>query len=198
MIDFSHAKQYILNQLGSDLSKDFLYHDLSHTLDVTQAVVRYGKLAGLEEHELVLLKTAALYHDVGLIDSLEGHEERSIEIVKEVLPSFGYSSEDVEIIANIIAATKLPQSPKTKLEEFMCDADLDYLGRDDFFILASKLQLEWRRIGVKDIAFDEWIGFEKGFLKEHKYFTKEARELRDAGKQDNLEQLKNICKKSLK
>lgn len=197
MIDFSHAKQYILNQLGSDLSKDFLYHDLAHTLDVVQAVVNYGKMHGLEEHDLVLLKTAALYHDVGLIDTFDGHEDRSIEIVKEVLPGFGYSPEDVDIVANMISATKLPQSPKNILEQFLCDADLDYLGRDDFFILASKLQLEWRRLGVKDIAFDEWIGFEKGFLKSHKYFSKEAQELRDAGKQDNLEQLKNICKKNL-
>ncbi|NPD46595.1 MULTISPECIES: HD domain-containing protein [unclassified Lentimicrobium] len=197
MIDFSRAKQYILNELGSDLSKDFLYHDLAHTLDVVQAAVNYGKMHGLAEHELTLLKTAALYHDVGLIDVFDGHEDRSIEIVRKVLPGFGYSSEDVEMVANMIQATKLPQSPKTVLEEFLCDADLDYLGRDDFFILASKLQLEWRRLGVKDIAFDEWIGFEKGFLKSHQYFSREARELRDAGKLDNLEQLKNICKKNL-
>lgn len=197
MIDFSRAKQYILNELGSDLSKDFLYHDLAHTLDVVQAVVRYGKMYGLGEHELILLKTAALYHDVGLIDTFDGHEGRSIEIAREVLPGFGYSPDDLEIVVNMIKATQLPQSPQTVLEEFLCDADLDYLGRDDFFILASKLQLEWRRLGVKDIAFDEWIGFEKGFLKSHQYFSKEARALRDAGKEDNLEQLKNICKKSL-
>ena len=104
-------------------------------------------------------------------------------------------SEGTKIIGDIILASQVPQNPKSKLEELLCDADLDYLGRDDFFILAAKLQLEWRRLKVKDIPFDEWLLFEKGFLAEHKYFTKQARELRDKGKQDNLDQIKNICKK---
>lgn len=197
MIDFPKAKQYIINRLGSGLSKDFLYHDLNHTLDVFQSASRLGKMAKLNDHDLMLVKTAALYHDVGLIDTFDGHEDRSIEIVKEVLPAFGYSNDDIIAISSMIEATKLPQSPSNLLEEIICDADLDYLGRDDFFILASKLQLEWRRLEVKDISFDEWIGFEKGFLKSHKYFTKEAQELRNEGKQSNLDQLKNICKKAL-
>lgn len=195
MIDFPKAKQYIINLLESDLSKGFLYHDLAHTLDVFKSAIRLGELAGLEKNDLVLLKTAALYHDVGLIYSTEGHEKKGVEVIKEVLPDFGYGSKDIEIISGLILATQIPQNPKSELEELLCDADLDYLGRDDFFILAAKLQLEWRRLKVKDISFDEWLLFEKGFLAQHKYFTKQARALRDEGKKDNLNQIKNICKK---
>jgi len=194
MIDFPKAKQYIINLLESDLSKGFLYHDLAHTLDVFKSASRLGELAGLNKYDLVLLKTGALYHDVGLIYTTFGHEQKGVEVVNEVLPSFGYSAQDIGIIASSILATQIPQNPTNKLEELLCDADLDYLGRDDFFILAAKLQLEWRRLKVKDISFDEWLFFEKGFLAQHKYFTPQARELRDVGKQDNLDQIKNICK----
>jgi predicted metal-dependent HD superfamily phosphohydrolase len=194
MVDFSKAKQYVVNLLESDLSKGFLYHDLNHTLDVYRSASELGKSAQLSEQEQMILETAALYHDVGLIFTMEGHEEKSIEIVQEKLPQFGYSESDIHSIIGLIQATRLPQNPQNYIEMLLCDADLDYLGRDDFFVLASKLQLEWRRLNFKDIPFDEWIAFEKEFLSNHSYFTKEAKAKRDSGKRDNLNQLKNICK----
>lgn len=196
MADFSKAKQYVVNLLKSDLSQGFIYHDIHHTLDVYRSASDLGKMAQLSENDQILLETAALYHDVGLIYEQDGHEEKSVEIAKNVLTGFGYSEEEIKKVAHMILATKLPQNPKNYLEMLLCDADLDYLGRDDFFVLAAKLQLEWRRLNVNDIRFDEWIAFEKDFLKKHQYFTKEARQKRDAMKQSNLEQLNNICKKA--
>ncbi len=193
MIDFQKAKQYIINLLGSDLSKDFIYHDLEHTLDVYQSASRFGQMAGLSEHELLLLQTAALYHDVGLIYAIDDHEDKGIEIINSVLPEFGYSKEEIDIIAQMIIATKLPQSPKNKLDELLCDADLDYLGRDDFFMTGSKLHLEWQRMKIMDVPFDEWISIQKSFLKSHGYFSSIAQEIRNGGKEANLRQLESIC-----
>ncbi len=193
MADFIKAKQYVVNLLESDLSKGFLYHDMNHTLDVYRSASELGKSAKLAEQDQILLETAALYHDVGFISDIEEHEEKSVEIVMQKLPEFGYSHKDIESIVGMIRATKIPQNPHNYLEMLLCDADLDYLGRDDFFVLAAKLQLEWRRLKFRDIPFDEWIAFEKNFLGNHKYFTKEAQAKRDMGKIDNLNQLKNIC-----
>lgn len=193
MANFQKAKQHIINLLGADLSKDFLYHDLSHTLDVYKSASHLGELCNISEEEMLLLQTAALYHDVGLIFSLEGHEEKGTEIVKEVLPDFEYTPKQIELINSMILSTALPQSPKTPLEELLCDADLDYLGRDDFFVLASRLHLEWNRMGVKKMPFQDWIIMEKHFLETHTYFSKQAQDLRCAGQQENLNQLKSIC-----
>ncbi len=194
MADFQKAKQYIINLLSSDLSSDFIYHDLNHTLDVYKSATQLGSLANLNDDELLLLQTAALYHDVGLIYTSEGHEEKGISIVREVLPDFSYSEEQISLIIKMIKSTELPQSPKSKLDELLCDADLDYLGRDDFFVLASKLHLEWSRMGINKMPFDQWIAIEKGFLETHQYFTPEAQKLRNKGQADNLVQLKNICR----
>lgn len=193
MIDFVKAKQYIFNLLGADLSDDFIYHDLAHTLDVYKSATKLANLSNINAHELVLLQTAALYHDAGLVDIIDDHEEKGVEIVNSVLPEYGYSKEDIDIISAMILSTKLPQSPKNHLEELLCDADLDYLGRDDFFMTGTKLHLEWQRMNIMNVPFDEWIAIQKSFLIAHQYFSDAARNLREEGKQNNLKQLESIC-----
>jgi len=193
MLDFVKAKQYILNLLGADLSDDFIYHDLAHTLDVYRAATHLANLSDIAGHDLVLLQTAALYHDVGLVEIIDKHEEKGVEIVNAVLPEYGYSKNDIDIISKMIMSTKLPQSPKTILAELLCDADLDYLGRDDFFMTGTKLHLEWKRMNIMNVPFDEWIAIQKSFLISHHYFSNAARVLREDGKQNNLKQLEGIC-----
>lgn len=193
MPDFQKAKQYAINLLSSELSSDFIYHNLDHTIDVYEAIIRFSKLEGVNDHELLLLKTAALYHDIGLIYGIHNHEESAVTMVKEILPRFNYSQKDIQAITKMIMATELPQSPNCLLEELLCDADLDYLGRDDFFMTSSKLHLEWKRMKVIDLPFEEWIKLEMSFLKSHSYFTPAAKKLRDKCKTDNLTQIENIC-----
>jgi len=196
MPDLQKAKQYAINYLGAELSKSFIYHNLSHTLDVYEAVIRLAKYQGVTDHELMLLKTAALYHDIGLVKGLDDHEKMSVRMVKEVLPGFNYSQEEIEAICGMIRATEIPQTPHCLLEELLCDADLDYLGRDDFFMTASKLHLEWKCMKVKVLSLKEWIQFEMSFLQSHSYFTQAAKDLRDTCKNDNLLELQNVCGES--
>ena len=61
------------------------------------------------------------------------------------LPQFDYSKEEIEKICELILVTKMPQKPKNKLEEIICDADLYYLGTDQFFVTADKLYKEFMR-----------------------------------------------------
>jgi len=198
MPNLQKAKQYAINFLDSELSSEYIYHNLTHTLDVYEAVIRFAKLENVTDHELLLLKTAALYHDIGLVVGLKDHEKMSVKVVKDVLPNYNYSQDDIQAICSMIIATEIPQAPKSLLEEILCDADLDYLGRDDFFLTASKLKLEWKRMEVSDLSLNDWIKFEESFLQSHTYFTQAAKGLRDRCKNDNLLQLKNICKKTIK
>ena len=50
-----------------------------------------------------------------------------VQISKEILPDYDYTQEQIEKIAELIMVTKLPPNPKNKLEEIMCDADLDFV-----------------------------------------------------------------------
>ena len=88
----------------------------------------------------------------------------------------------------MITATKIPQSPKTQLERIICDADLDYLGRDDFKDIAKTLFDELKvYMNVKDEKV--WNGIQLTFLKNHQYHTEYCRKRREAKKQKHLKEI---------
>ena len=91
-------------------------------------------------------------------------------------------------------ATKIPQSPKNNLEQIICDADLDYLGRDDYALNSNNLLQEIEL--TKKLNVKEWLQIQEKFLKAHAYFTPTSQQLRNKSKQLTLlniqKQLKNI------
>ncbi|WP_116787758.1 HD domain-containing protein [Flavobacterium psychrotrophum] len=180
--------EFILARLKNDLAPHLYYHSVNHTLDVYERAADLAKIEGIPDNEAALLLTAALYHDSGYLYQSAGHEEISCEIAQQTLPEFGYSQNDIEKICEIITATRLPQTPADKLGEIISDADLDYLGRDDFFELGDKLYLEMCA-GGNILTRSEWNDQQIAFLKAHTYFTKTAQQLRNQKKQENLNQL---------
>jgi uncharacterized protein len=193
--DFEKAKQYVLDKLKNELAPDLFYHSLEHTQDdVWPAAKRLGELAGVEAEDLLLLETAALYHDIGFVKQTFDHETASIHIAQEMMPRFGYSPIQIQRVKVIIMATKLPQSPQNFLGELMADADLDVLGRDDFFISTLKLRAELEAYG-RPTTLKEWYTTQLNFLESHTYFTTVANALRQDQKKKNIEGLKELLLK---
>jgi uncharacterized protein len=192
LIDFVGARDYIVERLARSLPADLYYHGVHHTVnDVLPAVRNYARLAGIDGDELLLLETAACYHDCGYLKQYQANEPIAVEMAAEALPGFGYSPAQIEIIGRIIMATRLPQKPETLLEQIICDADLDSLGRDDFFISSHRLRLERAAYGQPTNIL-EWYKMQLTFLKSHAYFTEVARDMRDAGKKKNIEEIKRL------
>lgn len=180
---------YMLDKLRNDLPKHLKYHTLEHTLDVYSRAEAIAKQEGLTGRMLELLLVAAVYHDAGYLYQRVQHEDRSCEIAREVLPGYGYNAEDIDEICRIIMATQLPQNPGSLAEQIICDADLDYLGRDDFFATGEKLYQEMLHAGV--IANEkEWDAIQVKFLENHRFFTPTSVALRSAKKEENLNTLK--------
>ena len=187
-MDSRAAREYILKRLKDELPEDRTYHSLSHTLDVYAVAVDIAECEGVEGESLQLLKTAALFHDCGFIYNPLHHEERGCELVRENLSQFGYDEEAIASICDLIMATKVPQSPKNKLEEILCDADLDYLGRSDFEQIGGRLFAEFRTDGVVENELD-WDELQVKFISQHRYFTKTNRESREDSKRLNLQKV---------
>ncbi|MDB5246232.1 MAG: hypothetical protein JWQ40_626 [Segetibacter sp.] len=190
MTSFEGIRKHVIDRLKKELSTDLTYHNVAHTLDVLEQVHEIALSEGIKDAEnLLLLQTAALYHDIGFITVYTGHEERSCEIVRHELPVFGYTEGQTETICNLIKATKVPQKPRNVLEQIMCDADLDYLGRDDFFNIGTGLYKEFR--DQKIVENDtEWNLLQIRFLEGHCYFTNTSKGRREAKKQKHLEVIK--------
>lgn len=188
--DYQGAIAFILKRLEEDLSPELTYHSLYHTRDdVIPATRRLGEWIGLSEQDIHLIEVAAAYHDAGFLVQYREHELAGVQVVQKYLPKFGFSEEAIRAISGMIMATRLPQSPKNLMEEILADADLDSLGRADFFERGNKLREE-RMLRGEHITDEGWYNEQIRFLRGHRYFTQAARTLRDEGKQKHLEILK--------
>ena len=187
------AEDFIIGELRKKLSVNLFYHGLHHTLDVTKAAMELAEQEGITDaRSLTLLKTAALYHDSGFLNIYQNHEEEGCKIAKAALPGFGYSIKEIEIICGIIMTTKIPQSAQTNLEKIICDADLDYLGRDDFEPIAETL---FRELKERNLISDlkAWNEVQINFFKSHEYWTNSAKKNRNDLKQKHLNDLIKIA-----
>src|SRR4051812_22125608 len=117
----NETKDFILQKLSKELPHHLIYHSVEHTKDVFAACQYLAEQEGIINEQLDLLLTAALFHDSGFIYRSKGHEESSCDIAKQYLPGFQYSADQINVICNMILATKIPQSPKNKLEQILCD-----------------------------------------------------------------------------
>ncbi len=185
------AIDHILHRLQAELPSHLHYHGHHHTLDVIKSASRIGSQLGISEKESRLLSVAAAYHDCGFLVTYSGHEAAGCEIARKVLPDFGFSSSDIEMITEMIMVTRVPQEPKTLLSEILCDADLDYLGREDFYTIGRQLFEEWLHVGI---VMDEktWNRIQVKFLSAHKYHTEYSRQHRTPVKEMHLAQLEAL------
>jgi len=184
--DFTTALNYAFSRLESELSPDLFYHSFSHTRDdVLVAARRFAKLSLVNDSDFQLLEVAAAFHDIGFLFQSTGHEKRGADLVREVLPGFGFTPQQIERIYHMIMATRLPQSPHNLLEELLTDADLDVLGREDFLVRNDLLRQEIARAG-KTFTDEQWYEAQLKFLEGHSYFSEAARRVRGEGKRKNI------------
>lgn len=190
LIRFHDLQETMLDMLENELPADLHYHNIKHTVDVVTEVELIGWAEGISDEDLLILKTAALFHDAGHIRSYTDHEFHSTVIAREMLPGFNYSAGQIERICDIILSTKLPPAPKDILEKIICDADLDYLGRSDYIPVSNALYQELKNRNLVD-SLPEWNKRQISFISGHQYFTSTARKLREINKQSQVERIRS-------
>ncbi len=154
-----------------------------------EAALNIAKEENIHGEDLSLLETAAAYHDCGFLRTYSRHEEVGCEIAEQILPRYGYSEDQIRRIKEMIMATKVPQSPGNHLAKVLCDADLDYLGGDDYDEISQKLYAELLENGF-ELDRHKWMRIQVKFLQEHHYWTAYSVKHRTPGKLKVLEQLK--------
>lgn len=186
---FNSIKQSIITRLEKDLDPRLGYHNVSHTLDVLEQTQRIAKKEGVSDpHVLLLLKTAAIFHDSGFLFMYKGHEEKSCEIASAYLKDI-FDEQDLKKIHGMIMATKIPQTPHNLFEQIISDADLDYLGRKDFEPISKSLYKEFITFNIipNDVVWDH---IQIKFFETHHYFTETAINKRNKEKLKHLAILK--------
>jgi len=161
------------------------YHNPEHIQDVYESALRIADAETVNAEGKDLIRVAALFHDAGFIHTVEQHEARGADMAASVMPAFGFTTEHISVVRQMILSTRVPQQPVSLLDRIICDADLDYLGRDDFYTTGGRLFRELLDTGV---VKDErgWNSLQKKFLEAHRYHTEFSRKNREPGKQARL------------
>jgi uncharacterized protein len=192
--DVKGAIAYARERMERGLSPELTYHNLAHTFEeVLPAALHLVKLHHLEDGEGDLVAVASAYHDIGMVIQGPEHEVIGVGIARSVLPRFGFSSEQIDTIAGMILATRPPQSPQTLLEEIVVDADLDVLGRVDFFSRSEDLRAELFAQG-RTVTQEDWLCAQLQILESHRYHTEAARLLCFEQKKENIAEVKRLTK----
>ena len=96
---------FVITELESKLGENLSYHNVLHTKKVLENSIYIGEKENISEHDLTLLKTAALLHDVGFLESHLNHEALGCDFARKHLPEFNYAPKDIEAICEMIMAT---------------------------------------------------------------------------------------------
>lgn len=191
MVNFERIYRDVMDRLTKKLPICYSYHDADHTQYVLDKAILIATEEKIDPDQLVLVKTAALYHDIGYLIGRINHEELGCQTAAQELKDFNYPEESIQLVCGMIESTKIPQRPKSHLDRIIADADLEYLGTDLFELGGKKLYNELKCFNPS-LNEEEWIQIQISFLESHSYHTKFCIENREWKKQENLNRLKLV------
>lgn len=186
-------KSFIFEKMHSELPHWLTYHSVHHTEEVINHALELGEAQDLTKYELCILHTAAILHDAGYLVSNIDHEKASCKIAREYMPEFEYTEQEIEEVCRLIMTTQLPQSAFDKISRILCDADLYYLGTNDYQLYSGRLYRELKHY-TPSISNVKWLLQQKEFLEAHEYFTDTAKAKLNSGKKTNLKRIKTNYK----
>ena len=184
---FEGLQEQMYSIYEQNLPKNYYYHNIKHMIDVVVQAEIIGQAEGISDEDMYILKTAALFHDAGFIRSHKNHERVSIDIAKEMLPQEKYTEQQITTICRLIESTMLTEEPITLLEKIIRDADLDYLGRSDYWFVSRELYKELLELKLIKKNEYEWTQKQIKFLQEHTYYTNYSRCHRNPEKARHLQ-----------
>jgi uncharacterized protein len=186
---YQELKAKVLARMRKELPSHLHYHSPEHTEYVLKTAEVIAASEGIQDEELMLLRIAVLYHDLGFVHTTQNHEVEGCALARQDLPEFGLTTAEIDTVCGMIMATRLPQTPHNVLEEIIADADLEYLGTDNFTEISNGLYRELLHSNP-NLTVSDWNRIQVSFLEEHRYFTRYCRENRSQKKALNLKQLR--------
>ncbi len=185
----------IFEKLTKELTSNYFFHNITNFRDIYNMVDVFGRAENLSDEETLILRTAALLHNIGLIWNYDTHEDYSINYTREELPKFKYTEEQIEKVVELIVATKRFRKPQNKLEEILLDAEMNYISRADFISLNESYYREMKLLG-KAGTHDEWDNMQIVLLSNHKFYTNIANVLRDVSPEQQIDNIIEASKKT--
>lgn len=178
----------VIGTLSQNLPSYLKYHCVEHTVYVVKLSEYIAKKEKVSKKNIFLLKVAALYHDIGFLKGPESHEKESCKIARRDLKKYGFSKDQIDKVCGMIMATKIPQTPKTDLENILADADLEYLSTARYREISELLYLELKYFNKK-MNRKKWFKIQVDFISNHRYHTNYCKRYKEFRKMKNLQSM---------
>jgi uncharacterized protein len=181
--------------LNSGLPRELYYHSIRHTKSALKNCEAYIGYFNINSYDSKLLRIGVLLHDIGFTVSLDNHEVEGAKIATKLMRQYDFSKNDIEVVTGLILATRMPQRPTNLMQRIICDVDLDYLGRKDFYEISDLL---YRELLERSELFDrlQWNRIQIEFLEKHSYHTEFAKKRRQGSKESRIAELKYMVASS--
>ena len=184
------AKNFVRQHFKQHIAAEYVYHDLQHTEQVTEAIRQLAEKENLPTEQREMLQLVGWFHDTGYKDGPDGHELRGCELLREFLSNYNYPPAAVKTMEGCIMATKIPQNPQNLPEKIVCDADLAHLGNEHYWDRTGRVRQELMLTRSMLMGEQEWIDFELDFMLQHDYHTEAAKQLYGKRKLKHIKQLR--------
>jgi predicted metal-dependent HD superfamily phosphohydrolase len=184
------ARSHVEALLGDRKPEWLRFHDFQHATSVAETCQAMGSALNLSDEMIEVLTLAAWFHDVGYLEGIDGHEERSVDQATAFLEQNRYPEEKIAQVAGCIRATKMPQQPRNLLEQVLCDADIAHLARKDYLQISDCVRREIENRMRIRLTRLEWLTMNIDFVAGHRYFTEYAKTHFENQRRLNLATLK--------
>jgi predicted metal-dependent HD superfamily phosphohydrolase len=188
MQGYLKLRRHVLAKLKRELPQYLAYHEMNHTLDVLNVCEQYIGRENLSEEDRYALRMGAIVHDMGFLVGASNHEAVGAGMAEVLMKDLSIEQRIIDQVKGLVMATKIPQTPLNHLQKIICDADLDYLGRDDYPTISVKLFAELKHMNVITTE-QQWKDLQINFLKSHHFHTSYAVKNREPKKQYWLKKL---------
>ena len=194
------AVAHAFTMLEQQLPEGIWYHDVAHSTEVFEDVVKLAVVDSRSEKEIELLAIAAAFHDTGFIDTPVKNEPIGAEYAAKAMKAYGYSDAEIATVGEAIMATQMQPVPEkqtleqrktNELSRYLLDADLSNFGKAIFPYKTVSVYNEifgGNAHSIQDMANPEGVKYLEGtsrLLAHHEWQTEAAKSLYAATKADN-------------
>lgn len=162
-----------VGSMMTDTASNLYFHNFRHVLDVCEQTELLAHSENVKDEDLLLLKTAALLHDIGYSISYNDVQILSEDMARETLPLFRYKPPQIEKVCRLMKASHHETTPCNILEEIIHDANMMYFGRADFTERMMNHLREMKEHGIP-VEKTKWLHNHIHRLHNHRFYTRAA------------------------
>jgi hypothetical protein len=177
--------------MRANLPETISFHNYNRTAKVARTCDTLSIQSDLKESEKMLLHLAALFIDIGYCTDPANSVPASVRLARNYLSEKGLEDSDIKVIAESLEAIGYPQQPVSLVAQYLCDADMYYLGSNNYPLNSELLRKELSLVDKLTFTDKEWTKKQLQVLEDHTYFTPEARKLFKKRKRNNILLLQN-------